>query len=880
MAQKSTPPRNRFGKARRTRLGLLTGAGILVLLAAYLGVLELSQPHVGGTSLRIDTFFELAQQGRLKDARILDYDSFVTGTYAGPDGNAARYNAPYLKSENLRERLLTVLLENRVPTTIDQQNGKRVVILASYLLPGLILVVLFAYLIVSYRRGTGLFGIRSGARKITAEEGRVTFADIAGQDAAVSELREITEFLSHPDRFAALGASVPKGILLFGPPGCGKTLLAKALAGEAGASFYSISGSDFVELYVGVGAARVRELFREARGNAPAIVFIDELDSIGRARSGGSAVAVQGEQEQALNQILAEMDGVSPLEGIILVAATNRPDTLDPALLRPGRFDRTVGLQPPDEAARLAILEVHAKGKQLDPAVDLAAIARNAIGLTGADLASVMNEGALLAGRAGIAAISQTELEQALQRILAAPAEQRRLSLRRRSVAQRFAAEERVTFDQVAGVDDAIAELSEIKDFLADSGRFAELGARVPGGILLAGPPGCGKTLLARAVAGEANAAFLSVAGSEFVEVFVGEGASRVRELFAEAKAMAPAIVFIDEIDAIGTRREVALDGNREREQTLNQILVELDGFEARSGVIVMAATNRPDTLDPALVRPGRFDRQVTVTLPDRAGRRAILALHAEGKRLAPDVDLDVVAGLTPGCSGADLANVLNEAALLAARRGFSQIPMALVEEGIERALLGLSSRGTIMSEEERRVVAYHEAGHALVAQGLPGATPPHKLTIVARGPTLGHATLLENHDRVIRSRSVLIDHMAVGLAGRVAEDLVFGEPASGAASDLKQVDDIARQMVCEWGMSKTLGPRVYPDGSAADGRHRLHSEEAARAVDAEVGRLVDEASQRARAVLIQQRATLDRVVHALLEQETLTGRELEELAD
>lgn len=875
MNRRSQRARTTLRKLKRRSLGLVTALALVLLVGAYVGVLELSRPHVGGDRLRFDVFVTLTGEGRVKNAKLLDEDAFVVGDYTRDDGSLGRYNTPLLRGT--QGDVLEVLLDNRVPITIEQQVGKRVAALASLLLPGIIIVVLFVYLILSHRRGSGLFGVRSGARRITGERGSATFADVAGQDSAVAELKEIQEFLASPERFAALGAAVPKGILLYGPPGCGKTLIARALAGEAGAAFYSISGSDFVELYVGVGAARVRDLFKEARENAPALIFIDELDSIGRARGTVGTAMAHGEQEQALNQVLAEMDGFSSTEGVIVVAATNRPDVLDQALLRPGRFDRTVGLERPDEASRLAILKLHAQGKRLGLDVDLAALAGKAIGLTGADLANVMNEGALLAARAGAQSISQPELDKALRRILAAPERQRRLSLRDRSIAKRFAAEDRVTFADVAGADSAVEELAEVKDFLATPERFAELGARLPGGILLAGPPGCGKTLLARAVAGEANAAFLSAAASEFVEVFAGEGASRVRELFAEARAVAPAIVFLDEIDAIGARRGMSPHGHGEREQTLNQILVELDGFEARSGVMVMAATNRPDILDPALVRPGRFDRQVAVTPPDRAGRRAILALHAKGKRLGPDVDLDVLASLTRGLSGADLANVLNEAALLAAREGLGNVPMRAVEEAVDRAVLGVASRVTVLSEAERKVVAYHEAGHALVARALPGATPPHKLSIVARGPTLGHCTLVETHDRLIRSRSALIDQMAVGLGGRVAEDLVFGEATSGSAEDLQRVGQIARHMVCQLGMSEA-GLVPYADGTEARTPARPYSEEVARTIDAEVRAMVEEAYGRARHVLELAPGGLARVSQALLERETLPAAELDVL--
>jgi len=914
MNRTSKQSKRQFRKPKKSRLGVWAVMAVAILLGAYLGVLELSRPHVSGDKLRFDTFVKLVNQGRVQTARILDEDAYVVGTYV-PDQSgtpeqaplglslshgamgggldatavgepaegranspAVPYNVPLLRGT--QSELLDVLLKNGVPITVDQQVGKRIVALASVLLPGLILVVLFLYLILSYRRGTGLFGIRSGAHRIDGQDIKVGFDDVAGQEAAVTELREIIQFLTDPERFAALGAAVPKGILLYGPPGCGKTLLAKALAAEAGAAFYSISGSDFVELYVGVGAARVRDLFREARENAPAILFIDELDSIGRARGAAAAVASHGEQEQGLNQILAEMDGFSPSDGIIVVAATNRPDVLDQALLRPGRFDRTIGLERPDEVARLAILSVHARNKPLDPAVELSAIARLAIGMTGADLAAVMNEAALLAARAQKPVISQLELERALQQILQAPERQRRLALRQRSVAKRFAADERATFADVAGADDAIAELVEVREYLADPERFAAMGARVPRGILLAGPPGCGKTLLARAVAGEANAAFFSAAASEFVQVFAGEGAARVRDMFAEARSLAPAIVFLDEIDAIGARRGVVLDGHREQEQTLNQILVELDGFEARTGVIVMAATNRPDILDPALVRAGRFDRRVEITLPDRSGRRAILALYAKAKPLGREVDLDVVAGLSPGFSGADLANVLNEAALLATRRRLKEIPMSVMEEAIDRAFLGVASRGTILSEQERRLVAYHEAGHALVARALPGAVSPHKLSIVSRGGILGSCAMLEPYDTVVRSRSFFRDQIAMLLAGRAAEELLYGDPGSGAATDLARAGAIARRMVCELGMSDVgLLPYAYAENGRQDDSFPRYSQEAIRTIEAEVQRLMDEEYRRAWAMLAETRELLDRVAEALFEREALLGTEIEELA-
>ncbi len=1142
----------RRGEPGRSRIGLYGVVAVVALLVAYVGVLAYARPHLDGERLRLDRFVALVNDGQIKSATVLDEDSTIVGTYARRGGARARYNAPYLKTSGSQQSLVDLLIAKRVPTTVDQQFAKKLVFPATILIPSLIVIVVFVYLLLSYRRGTGLFGIASGARRFDADSPQVTFADVAGQDAAVAELRELAAFLSEPERYAQLGAEIPRGVLLYGPPGCGKTLLARALAGESGAAFLSISGSDFVEMYVGVGAARARDLFREAREHAPAIVFIDEIDSVGGRRGGAAAAASGGEHEQALNQILTEMDGFSPMDGIIvigatnrpdvldpallrpgrfdqavglerpgepdrlrilalhasrrrmadgtdlaalaarahgmtgadlanvvneaalvaarerrpailqedlerglarvleaperqrrlamrdrsvgrrsagldervtladvagqdaakadlrelveflaepqrfkdlgaripkgillfgppgcgktlmaravageanatfisvaatefvevlagegaarvrdlfaearmsapaivfideidalgarrsgraagaggeqeqtlnqllveldgfepsngviLMAATNRPDMLDPALLRPGRFDRTVALERPSAADRLAILAHHARDRRIDPEADLRAIAERAHGLAGADLHGVINEAALLAARERRPAISQGELEAALDRILEAPERQRRLALRAKSVGRRSAGiDERVTFADVAGVGDALDELRELRDYLAEPERYAQLGARIPRGVLLSGPPGCGKTLLAKAVAGEANAAFFSAAATDFVEVFVGEGAARVRDLFAEARAVAPAIVFIDEIDALGARRSSgALDGTREREQTLNQLLVELDGFEARGGVLLMAATNRPDILDPALVRPGRIDRQIEIMLPDRAGRREILSVHARGRRLAADVDLDELATITQGFSGADLANVVNEASLLAARGGAAAIGAGALAQAVERALLGVSSRHAVMSAEERRVVAYHEAGHALVGLVLPGVTAPQRVTIIPRGPGLGWVISADERERTIHTRSMLVNQMAMLLGGRVAEEIVFGEGSSGASDDLAQVSAQARRMVCALGMSETLGDMTYTGEHVDGGRGPAYSERETELIGAEARRLVVEARQRAAEVLEASRPTLDRIAQTLLERETISRDELQALA-
>jgi cell division protease FtsH len=442
----------------------------------------------------------------------------------------------------------------------------------------------------------------------------------------------------------------------------------------------------------------------------------------------------------------------------------------------------------------------------------------------------------------------------------------------------------RVTFADVAGAEEAVGELQEIKEFLEAPGRFQAVGARIPKGVLLFGPPGTGKTLLARAVAGEAGVPFFSISGSDFVEMFVGVGASRVRDLFEKAKSSAPAIVFMDEIDAVGRHRGAGLGGGHdEREQTLNQLLVEMDGFDVRGGVILIAATNRPDILDPALLRPGRFDRQIVVDRPDLSGRRQILGVHAYDKPLADSVDLDVLAKRTPGFTGADLANLLNEAAILTARRNLRQIGMRECEEAIDRVLAGPERKTLVMSDHDKQVTAYHEAGHAIVGHVLHHADPIHKVSIVARSRSLG-LTFTLPEDRFNHSRSQLRDAMAMCLGGRSAEELVFSEPTTGAENDIEKVTRIARAMVTEYGMSEALGPQKLgqPGGEVFLGRDFAHqpnySEEVASAIDREVRRLVDEAHRRAKSVLAVHRATLDHMARELVERETLDTLELEEI--
>ena len=443
----------------------------------------------------------------------------------------------------------------------------------------------------------------------------------------------------------------------------------------------------------------------------------------------------------------------------------------------------------------------------------------------------------------------------------------------------------KVTFADVAGADEAKQELEEVVEFLKTPEKFNDLGARIPKGVLLFGPPGTGKTLLAKAVAGEAGVQFFTISGSDFVEMFVGVGASRVRDLFEQAKKAAPCIVFIDEIDAVGRQRGAGLGGGHdEREQTLNQLLVEMDGFASNEGIIIIAATNRPDVLDPALLRPGRFDRQIVVDKPDVRGREAILKVHTKGKPIADDVNLDVLARRTPGFTGADLSNLVNEAALLAARRDKKKIYMPEMEEAIERVLAGPERKSHVMTDEEKRLTAYHEGGHTLVGLLLEHADPVHKVTIIPRGRAGGYMLSLPKEDRSYRTRSELFDRIKVALGGRVAEEVVLGEISTGASSDIQQATQIIRSMIMQYGMSDTIGPIAYGEENhqvflGRDfNRDRNYSEEVAGEIDREVRRYIEEAYEACRVLITENREKLDLIANALLERETLNAAELEEL--
>ncbi len=439
----------------------------------------------------------------------------------------------------------------------------------------------------------------------------------------------------------------------------------------------------------------------------------------------------------------------------------------------------------------------------------------------------------------------------------------------------------KITFRDVAGADEAVQELHEIKEFLENPKKFQSLGARIPKGVLLYGPPGTGKTLLARAVAGEAGVPFFSISGSDFVEMFVGVGASRVRDLFEQAKQNSPCIIFMDEIDAVGRHRGAGMGGGHdEREQTLNQLLVEMDGFEMKDNIILIAATNRPDILDPALLRPGRFDRQIVVDRPDRKGRKRILEVHTRGKPLAKQIDLDVLAGQTPGFTGADLANLINEAALLTARSDKREITMKELEEGIMRVIAGPEKKSRVISEKERLVTAYHEMGHAIVGHILENTDPVHKVSIISRGQALGYTISLPSEDKFLTTRAELTDTMAMTLGGRAAEEIIFEEITTGASNDLEKVTETAKQMVMRYGMSERLGPRVFGHDRSMPflGREFSaepdYSDEIAREIDDEIRRVVENAHQTARGILEDNREGLERISKILLERETIEAEQ------
>jgi cell division protease FtsH len=718
---------------------------------------------------------------------------------------------------------------------------------------------------------------KSKARLITKDESHVTFEDVAGVEEAKEEVGELVDFLSDPSKFTKVGGKIPKGVLMVGPPGTGKTLLAKAVAGEADVPFFFISGSDFVEMFVGVGASRVRDMFDQAKKNAPCIIFIDEIDAVGRQRGAGMGGG-HDEREQTLNQMLVEMDGFEGSEGIIVVAATNRPDVLDPALLRPGRFDRTVTVGLPDINGRDAILKVHMRKLPIAKNVKSMDIARGTPGFSGADLANLTNEAALIAARFSKKLVGMRELEKAKDKIM--------MGAERKGMVM-DAAEKEMTAYHEAGhaiVGRLMPEHDPVyKVSIIPRGRAL--------GVTMFLPEKDSYSISKRKLNSQVASLFGGRIAEELVygEDAVTTGASNDIERATEiqAKKNAPCIIFIDEIDAVGRQRGAGMGGGHdEREQTLNQMLVEMDGFEGSEGIIVVAATNRPDVLDPALLRPGRFDRTVTVGLPDINGRDAILKVHMRKLPIAKNVkSMDIARG-TPGFSGADLANLANEAALIAARFSKKLVGMREFEKAKDKIMMGAERKGMVMDASEKEMTAYHEAGHAIVGRLMPEHDPVYKVSIIPRGRALGVTMFLPEKDSYSISKRKLNSQVASLFGGRIAEELVYGEDAvtTGASNDIERATEIAHKMVKLWGMSSVMGPMAYgeDEGEVFLGRqvtkHKHISDETFTKVDSEIRKIIDTNYSAAYKIIKDNRDILDAMAAALVEFETIDTNQIDDL--
>ncbi len=815
-----------------------------------------------------------------KASKVQIIEDQVILTYKGDSTKGARTTKEY------GESFLKTLKDSGVDVTkvkIEVTNTSTMTMIAgalSNILPLLFGLGIF-YFIFKQARGAqeGMFSFGANrAKRVHKSMQKVTFDDVAGLDEPKKDLLDIINYLKNPTKYKDLGVRPPRGVIMVGPPGSGKTLLARAVAGEAQVPFFSVSGSEFMEMLVGIGAARVRDLFAMAKKASPSIIFIDEIDAIGKARGQGFMPS-HDERDQTLNQILVEMDGFSANDNVVVMASTNRADLLDPAFLRTGRFDKRIVLERPGVAARKQILELHAKNKKIHADLNWDEVAKLTGGFSASDLESAVNEAMLLTIKDGRKDCTLEDMKTAIDKI------------KKGSIVNFDAGASKgisadmpkVSFADVAGIDEARQELEEVVDYLRNPDKYARVGARIPKGVLLSGPAGCGKTLLAKAVAGEAGVPFFSSSGSEFVEMIVGVGAKRVRELFGAAQKSAPAIIFIDEIDAIARARSSSLSmgSNSEQEQTLNQILVEMDGFVPSMNVIVMAATNRPDLLDPALLRPGRFDRRVSVDYPDAEGRKKILLIHSKGKTFAPDVNWEAVAKRTIGFSGAELENTLNEAAILTARNSEDMITMHSIEESATKMKLGPEKK-RLQSDYDRKLTAYHEAGHAIVSHFLPHTDPVHRISIVSRGMSLGHTLIPPATDKVHETKTHLIERIAVMMGGRAAEEIFFKEITTGAANDFNQATSIARAMVTEYGMSP-LGPINL--GATHDitdyrvgYREESISQDMMSKVDGEIRKILDQGLSDAMTLIKSKRKEMDAVSIALLEKENLEKEEFEKI--
>jgi cell division protease FtsH len=864
---------SQWGNSPRNILGLV--AVFVIVLAFFSHVFEV--PRVV-EQLSYSEFLDRVETDKVKSAKIVGNE--VLGTTVS--GQSFHANVPDDPNLWVVLRAHKVNIDTVKPVT-DAFGGFWYFVMLMVI--GFVIVFVW-YLIRQGRGGSGGGGGsnnpfnmgKSRAQMFLPSQIKVKFADVAGADEAKEELRDIVEFLKNPTKYKRLGAELTRGILLVGEPGNGKTMLARAVAGEANCPFFSITGSDFIEMFVGVGAARIRDMFAQARRHTPCIVFIDEIDAIGRRRGGGLGGG-HDEREQALNQLLTEMDGFASGDTpLVVIAATNMPSVLDRALLRPGRFDRRITVPFPDEKARRALIENSSRKITLGPDVNLELIVEKSAGFSGADLANCVNQAALYATKNGRDMVTQEDFDVAfkkLQESQKASRGEHKTDSSEESMARVYMPSQmKVRFSDVAGLHEAKEELQDFISYLKNPEKYKKIGARLTRGVLLVGEPGNGKTLLARAVAGEAGRPFFSASGSEFIEKYVGVGAARVRDLFAQARKHTPSIIFIDEIDAIGGKRGEEGGSHNEGAQTLNQLLTEMDGFDDEVSVIVLAATNRPDMLDKALVRAGRFDRQVEVPYPDLKARREVLDVHVRNIKLAPDVDLEKVARGTPGFSGADIANLVNEAAIHAVNQGRETAGISDFEEARDKIIMGKKSKSMVQLPEDLKATAYHESGHALMTLLQPESTDPlHKVTIAPRGRALGYAASLPERDRYSKSKQELIADIICSLGGRVGEEIGVGKQFTGVTSDLRHASELARRMVCEYGMSEQMGLVSY----RCDNQRALAPETAAK-IDSEIQSILQSCYEKAKSLLMSNRDKLETLTQALLEKETLSAEEIYQL--
>ncbi|GEM_PF-256632 len=714
--------------------------------------------------------------------------------------------------------------------------------------------------------GFNLAGKHKVVQRSAVGSGRLTFANFVGQESAQREARRLMRFLTEPQRLRRKGARVPKGILFCGDSGEGKTFLARIIAAESGANFIVLNAPDLIEMYAGVGASRVGAAFSQARSSQGAtIIFIDEIDAIGKARKGGASDG-NGERDQTLTKLLTEMDGFSEEQlPIIVIAATNRPEDLDKALLRPGRFDRKIRFHAPKFDDLVRLYQLYARELKLAGDVDFHALAKKSLGLSAAHVANVCNEAAILSFEQegeDDDPITQAHFLESIEReIREAVSNAKGKRFHNHDAALRLA--------DVIGQQDAVDDVMDVVKYLEDPERYRRHGARPPKGVLLTGGPGLGKTLLARALAGEAGVPFFSISASEFVEEVVGRGARHVREFFEQLERNAPAIGFIDEIDAVGKKRG-GPNSHDEREQTLNQLLTEMDGFDGGSAIVLLAATNRPETLDEALKRPGRFDREAKFYAPDVVDRLALFQYHSRDKQLADGVDLEFFARNTANSSGADIANFCNEAALLAIRKGVEQVTHELLDEAIMRCQMG-AARNRIMSESDKRNTAVHELGHTIVHHVESGGQPFARITIIGRASSGGHFSPM-NDDKFFFTKEELLCRIATALGGRKAQQLILGTIDTGAQNDFQQARNIVHQMVAELGMSDA---GVL---TSVEGVQRSADEEAL--IASEKKKILEEREARVEQIICENRGRFAAMVEILLERETLSGPEFVELWD